>query len=986
MYVIHAPNASDDKQVILNFYKKVHESALTNNDSIIVGDYNYCYKNEMNNSTATWNQSHHHRVTQKLRELNFNRVWSDVHEHHDENTLSYTYRKGTYLARLDRIHTLEKNLNKITKYLIIPCNFSDHRCLQFEIKWGQRPIWGRGLWKLNCTLMDDEEYNNEIRHLLNAEIANRNITHCNLVTQWEEIKIKVKKISIKYGIRKKSEQTNQIKDLDETILALAKALDETPSAENRDRLEEAEAQLRAIKLNQYEGARIRARLIDLKEDERAGSFFFNKEKERGEQSSLTALRLPDGSTVDDQDAILTQVADFYGDLYKDDALDINDVERVSSEIHGSIDMEDNDALNADITKKEIVDAVKSCKGEKSPGDDGLPAEFYKKFLDQIITFLLPLYNGALFFGSIPDSFKRAVVKLLYKKGDAKNLKNWRPISLLNTDYKILSKILNNRLKPFLSKIIPLEQKCGVDGRNLSDAIRNIVHLKENLQKSGGYLVALDQSKAFDRVSHQYLFRLLHKLGIKDDFLELTKNLYKNISSRVMINGRMTDVISIEKSVRQGCPYSMTLFIISTIPLLNMLKNSQEIHGYRTPRGNRVKVQAYADDTTIIIKQPKEYNSVLEIYDSYARASGSSLNEDKTEILKLGPAGPSNQNSFLSKLQPSIKILGTQFHPNSDTEQELNLEKAILKVQKFRQQDYILSLKGRILKINTFILSLLWHKAYIIKEKHSALKRLIREIQKYLDPLCGAKIYDQVVKPIKNGGLGLINIKERIIAIKYFTILKSKDHIPEADDIIYELGTRCLKVFGDRFAGPSSFNRNSSHEDYYSELFKLFKDNKIKFNNKTKPKDIEAQIKKDNSIAFKQLFGSKDPRLISINYVVAYRLLPIWSGNDCVFCQRIEESYKHLFIECGKIHMIRNKILNLITPIEPFDFNILSIYYMEGIKNISTHIVISYYKRYVWHYRERLRSGSLTRSEMDYNVMWKKIESEIRFFLQHLNDL
>ena len=112
----------------------------------------------------------------------------------------------------------------------------------------------------------------------------------------------------------------------------------------------------------------------MKEDERAGSFFFIKEKERGEQSSLIALRLPDGLIVEDQDAILAQVANFYGDLYQDDALDINDVERVSSEVHGSIDIEDNDALNADITIKEIVDAVKSCKGEKSPGDDGLPAE------------------------------------------------------------------------------------------------------------------------------------------------------------------------------------------------------------------------------------------------------------------------------------------------------------------------------------------------------------------------------------------------------------------------------------------------------------------------------------------------------------------------------------------------------------------------------------------------------------------------------------
>ena len=140
---------------------------------------------------------------------------------------------------------------------------------------------------------------------------------------------------------------------------------------------------------------------------------------------------------------------------------------MTSEIHGLIDIEDNDKLNIDVNEKELVDAVKSCKGEKSPGDDGLPAEFYKKYLKLLTPFLLPLYNNALFFGSTPDSFKRAVVKLPYKKGDAKDLKNWRPISLLNVDYKILSKISNNRLKPFLSKIVPLEQKCRVDGHTSS---------------------------------------------------------------------------------------------------------------------------------------------------------------------------------------------------------------------------------------------------------------------------------------------------------------------------------------------------------------------------------------------------------------------------------------------------------------------------------------------------------------------------------------
>ena len=145
--------------------------------------------------------------------------------------------------------------------------------------------------------------------------------------------------------------------------------------------------------------------------------------------------------------------------------------------------------------------------------------------------------------------KNALIKLLFKKGDHRELKNWRPVSLLNTDYKILSKILTNRTANVLPMIVPEEQKCGIKGRKMNDVIRNLASYRD--YSKNGFFVLIDQAKAFDRVNHEYLFMTMETLGFKGNFLDLARMLYKDITSQVMVNGHPTDKINIQRGV-QGC--------------------------------------------------------------------------------------------------------------------------------------------------------------------------------------------------------------------------------------------------------------------------------------------------------------------------------------------------------------------------------------------------------------------------------------------------
>ena len=172
----------------------------------------------------------------------------------------------------------------------------------------------------------------------------------------------------------------------------------------------------------------------------------------------------------------------------------------------------------------------------------------------------------------------------------------------------------------------MEQKCGIKGCKMTDVIHNLASYRDH--SMNGFFVLIDQAKAFDHVNHEYLFMTMEALGFKGDFLELTKMLYKDITSQAMVNGHPTSKINIERSVRQGCPFSMTQFVLSTIPLINMIKADKRITGNITKHVHPVKVQSYADDTTIIINQHTEIKYIYEIFNKHSWASEAAINMEK----------------------------------------------------------------------------------------------------------------------------------------------------------------------------------------------------------------------------------------------------------------------------------------------------------------------------------------------------------------------
>ena len=238
--------------------------------------------------------------------------------------------------------------------------------------------------------------------------------------------------------------------------------------------------------------------------------------------------------------------------------------------------EDSDAMSRPINIREIHAIVHKMKKNKAPGNDGLPIEFYVFFWQDIKGILYYVINEAAHNGFSVNQ-RRGIISLIEKAGkDPLLIENWRPLSLLNVDYKILSKIIADRLDVMLPQLINHDQSGFMRGRSMTDNLMDLMSAVQlcEVRSLNKILISYDYKQAFDSVEYSVLFKIMKSMNINDDYINMIKALYKQVESCTINCGYTSSYFPITRSLRQGCPLSAPCFLILVETLGQLIRQSE----------------------------------------------------------------------------------------------------------------------------------------------------------------------------------------------------------------------------------------------------------------------------------------------------------------------------------------------------------------------------------------------------------------------------
>ena len=344
-----------------------------------------------------------------------------------------------------------------------------------------------------------------------------------------------------------------------------------------------------------------------------------------------------GKISTDLHCILKEQERFYRELYKSR---INRVliiigEKISSFLNDlnipQLSEEQKNSCEGLISQEECSELLDSFQSNKSPGNDGIPAEFYRKFWPLISESFIRCANECFEKGEMSCSQKQAVITLLEKSGkDRALLENWRPISLVNVDTKIMSKVIAARVKKVLPSIIHYNQTGYVKDRFIGEAIRSIFDIMDFTAKENipGLLLFIDFQKAFDSVEWEFLIESLKKFNFGRDFLQWVKTFYNSFQSCVINNGVSSNFFTLERGVRQGDPLSPYLFIIAVETLAIAIRQKESIKGI-TIGTEETKLLQFADDTTAVLADTSSAERLFELLNTLEILFGLKINCSKT---------------------------------------------------------------------------------------------------------------------------------------------------------------------------------------------------------------------------------------------------------------------------------------------------------------------------------------------------------------------
>ncbi|KAL6145048.1 hypothetical protein ACLB2K_055736 [Fragaria x ananassa] len=419
----------------------------------------------------------------------------------------------------------------------------------------------------------------------------------------------------------------------------------------------------------------------------------------------------------------------------------------------------------------ILEAVKSIGPLKAPGPDGLHAIFYQKHWEEVKQVMIPLIKNFFMNNFDLKDLNHTNIALIPKVERPVLVSHFRPISLCNVSYKIITKIIVKRLRILLEKCISKNQGAFAPGRVIQDNILIAHELFSDFQrkkKSQGYMaVKLDLEKAYDFLNWRYIKACLTKFGFCDNWINMVLNCISSVSFSVIINGKPEGWFKPSRGIRQGDPLSPYIFILCMEPLIrefNKLadKPRNQVGIVSAPRGPRISNLVFADDCLIFAKATRRgARNILKTLSDFATASGQKINFHKSSLYFSPNVCGSRKNDIVNILgiqQKSTigKYLG--IHNVACWKDPINSKELILKISNKLAgwKKNTLSHAGRVTLIKTNLAGMPNHVMSCFNCDKRTTKAVDKESRSFLwgDSKNPPVAWEQVCTPKSIGGLGI----------------------------------------------------------------------------------------------------------------------------------------------------------------------------------------------------------------------------------------
>lgn len=776
MVNIYAPNI-DNPDFLLDIIQTLDE--YDNDDRIFGGDFN-CILNDAldkkGGAETHTNKNMRDILNTFIEESDLIDIWRKQHEHDRQFTYHCKYKRTNIFSRLDFFLTSFGISNLVQKSSIKPSILTDHSMIIITIDL-ETEARGRGYWKLNCSLLRDMEYVNLVKQTIH-DILNENNNMMNDSTIWEFIKMTIRSKSIQHSTRKKRSTDNILHALQRRMDRLEITLQTTPTDDTIRDIGLVKNDISNIIQEKVNGSIMRTKLKWAKYGDKPTSFFLGMEKRNYNHKTIKRLMKANGDIITTTDMILQETTDFYSRLYTSrhnvSEQDMNTY--LDNIITPALSPELSAQCDGTLTEEEILTSLKSCKNNKTPGSDGFPAEFYKLFWVDIKQPLLKSLNYAYINNTMSFTQRDGIISLIPKKDkDTMHIKNWRPITLLNQDYKLATKSIARRICGVLPSIINSDQTGFIKGRFIGENLFKLQNIMDYVDEEDipSLLMSVDFEKAFDSLSWEFIDQALIKFHFGPSLRHWIKVFYTDINSRVINNGWLSELFTLQRGARQGCPLSPYIFIICAEILANLFRQDAQILGIEIA-GKQFIISQYADDTILSLRYTREcINRTISIFNEYEKYSGLKVNFDKTEILPIGPIkhnyvviGPENGIKWSSG---PIRVLGVIICHDHEEMITLNYNNSLKRVNNLMQiwKNRRSTPYGKVVILNSLIISqFVYLMSVLPSPSDQTLKQIEQSIFKFIWNDKPDKIKRVVLKYHKfKGGLSAPDIFVKNKALK-----------------------------------------------------------------------------------------------------------------------------------------------------------------------------------------------------------------------------